>query len=112
MDGIEANVDSLQICFSWARDFHYLNNKEVLEGSNYGIDPSLEGTFSISRSKIETSFHSHTRGMFTSKFWTSLQSTLWTRLSLSKTYHLEMDGRVERVNKVMKDMLRTYFMDQ
>ena len=42
----------------------------------------------------------------------SFQSTLSTRLSLSRAYHLEMDGRVERVNKVMKDILRTYFMDQ
>jgi hypothetical protein len=38
---------------------------------------------------------------FTSRFWTSLQSTLGTQLSLSITYRLEKDGKTERVNQVM-----------
>jgi transposase InsO family protein len=48
---------------------------------------------------------------FTSRFWTSLQSALGTELNLSTTYHLETDGKTERVNKVMEDMLRMYVMD-
>jgi hypothetical protein len=48
---------------------------------------------------------------FTSRFWTSLQSTLGTQLNLSTTYHPEMDGKTERVNQVMEDMLRMYVMD-
>jgi hypothetical protein len=48
---------------------------------------------------------------FTSRFWTSLQSTLGTQLNLSTTYHPETDGKTERVNQVMEDMLRMYVMD-
>jgi hypothetical protein len=47
----------------------------------------------------------------TSRFWTSLQSVLGTQLNLSTTYHLETDGKTERVNQVMEDMLRMYVMD-
>jgi transposase InsO family protein len=48
---------------------------------------------------------------FTSRFWTSLQSMLGTQLNLSTTYHPETDGKTERVNQVMEDMLRMYVMD-
>ena len=42
---------------------------------------------------------------FTSRFWTSLQSTLGTQLNLSTAYHPETDGQTERVNQVMEYML-------
>jgi hypothetical protein len=32
-------------------------------------------------------------------------------LNLSTAYHYETDGLTERVNQVMEDMLRMYFMD-
>jgi hypothetical protein len=48
---------------------------------------------------------------FTSRFWTSLESTLGTQLNLRTTYHPETDGKTERVNQVMEDMLRMYVMD-
>jgi hypothetical protein len=40
-----------------------------------------------------------------------LQSALGTQLNLSTTYHPETDGKIERVNQVMEDMLRLYVMD-
>jgi hypothetical protein len=48
---------------------------------------------------------------FTSRFWTSLQSTLGMQLNISMAYHPETDGRTKRVNQVMEDMLRMYVMD-
>jgi hypothetical protein len=36
---------------------------------------------------------------------------LGTQLNLSTTYHPEIDGKIERVNQVMEDMLRMYVMD-
>jgi hypothetical protein len=48
---------------------------------------------------------------FTSRFWTSLQSMLRTQLNLSTTYHPKTDGKTDRVNQVMEDMLRMYVMD-
>ena len=47
---------------------------------------------------------------FTSRFWTSLQLALG-KLNLSTTYHIKIDGKTERVNQVMEDMLRMYVMD-
>jgi hypothetical protein len=40
-----------------------------------------------------------------------LQSTLGTQLNLSIAYHPKIDGKTERVNQVMEDMLRMYVMD-
>jgi transposase InsO family protein len=48
---------------------------------------------------------------FTSRFWTSLQSALGTQFNVSTTYHPKTDGKTERVNQVMEDMLKMYFMD-
>jgi hypothetical protein len=48
---------------------------------------------------------------FTSRFSTSLQLALGTQLNLRITYHPEIDGKPERVNQVMEDMLRMYIMD-
>jgi hypothetical protein len=45
---------------------------------------------------------------FTSRFWTSLQSALGMQLNLRTTYHPKTDGKTERVNQVMEDMLRMY----
>jgi transposase InsO family protein len=48
---------------------------------------------------------------FTYRFWTSLQLALGTQLNLSTTYHPKTDGKTERVNQVMEDILRMYVMD-
>jgi hypothetical protein len=43
---------------------------------------------------------------FTSKFWMSLQQAMGTKLDLSTAYHPQSDGQIERVNKVLEDLLR------
>jgi transposase InsO family protein len=43
---------------------------------------------------------------FTSKFWERLHETLDTQLHFSSTYHPQTDGRTERVNQILEDMLR------
>jgi hypothetical protein len=48
---------------------------------------------------------------FTSRFWKSLQLALVTQLNLSTTYHPKTDGKTERVNQIMEDMLRMHVMD-
>jgi hypothetical protein len=45
---------------------------------------------------------------FTSKFWMSLQKAMGTKLDFSTAYHPQTDGHTERVNKVLKDLLRAW----
>ncbi|GAA5944073.1 hypothetical protein JCM1841_001868 [Sporobolomyces salmonicolor] len=46
--------------------------------------------------------------LFTSKFWRVLHSRLGISLQLSTTFHPETDGRSERTNKTVVQMLRQY----
>jgi hypothetical protein len=48
---------------------------------------------------------------FTSIFWKGLFKGFGTNLNLSTTYHPESDGKMERTNRIIEDMLRMYVMD-
>ena len=48
---------------------------------------------------------------FTAKFWRSLQMALGTSLNLSSAFHPQTDCQTERVNQVIKDMLRACVID-
>ena len=47
---------------------------------------------------------------FTGKFWKALFKGLRTQLNFNTTYHTQMDGKIERTNKIVEDMLRMYVM--
>jgi hypothetical protein len=49
---------------------------------------------------------------FTSNFWKGLFNGFGTNLNFSTTYHPELDGKTERVNQVIEDMLRMYVIDK
>ena len=42
---------------------------------------------------------------FTRNFWKSLFKRLDTKLNFSTAYHPQRDGKIERVNQVLEDML-------
>lgn len=50
--------------------------------------------------------------LFTSKFWRCIQSRLGTKLQLSTAFHPETDGRSERTNKTVVQVLRQYVSRQ
>jgi transposase InsO family protein len=43
---------------------------------------------------------------FTSKFWQSLFKIFKIKIKLSSAYHLQTDGKTERVNQVLEQYLR------
>jgi predicted glycosyl hydrolase (DUF1957 family) len=43
---------------------------------------------------------------FTSRFWKRLHESMDTKLNFSSAYHPRTDGRKERTNQVLEDMLR------
>jgi len=49
---------------------------------------------------------------FTSMFWKELFANLGIELAFSTTYHPQKDGKIERVNQILEDMLRMYVMHQ
>nr|GEZ63681.1 putative reverse transcriptase domain, ribonuclease H-like domain, aspartic peptidase domain protein [Tanacetum cinerariifolium] len=48
---------------------------------------------------------------FTLNFWRAFQKALGTRLDISTTYHLQIDGQSERTIKTLEDMLRAHVID-
>ena len=48
---------------------------------------------------------------FTSRFWSSLQATLGTRLHFNTAFHPQTDGQSERTIRTLKDMLRACVME-
>jgi transposase InsO family protein len=49
---------------------------------------------------------------FTSNFWRGLFKGFGTNLNFSTTYHPQTNGKIERVNRIIEDMLRMYVMDK
>ena len=49
---------------------------------------------------------------FTGNFWKSLFKGLNTTLNFSTSFHPQIDGQTERVNQVLKYLLRMYVKDQ
>jgi hypothetical protein len=49
---------------------------------------------------------------FTSNFWKRLFKGFRTNLNFSIDYHPESNGKIERVNQVIEDMLRMYAMEK
>ena len=53
----------------------------------------------------------HRGTQFTSKFWNQLHETLGTRLEFSTSFHSQTDGKTDRVNQILEDMLRACVLD-
>ena len=48
---------------------------------------------------------------FTAKFWKSFQKAMGTQLSMSTTFHAQMDGQSERTIHILEDIMRACILD-
>lgn len=48
---------------------------------------------------------------FISRFWTSFQQAMRTKLFLSTTFHFQTDGQAERTNRTLENMLMVCVLD-
>src|SRR3954462_7108961 len=60
----------------------------------------------VSLHGVPLEINSDRGSLFTSRFWECFQNAMVTHLSFSTAYHPQSSGQVERVNKILKDMLR------
>ncbi|KAK1441233.1 hypothetical protein QVD17_07076 [Tagetes erecta] len=65
----------------------------------------------VSRHGVPLSIISDRDSRFTTRFWSSLQKDLGTRLNLSTAYHPQTDGQSERTIQTLEDMLRACVID-
>ena len=65
----------------------------------------------VSRHGVPTSIIFYCDGRFTSRFWTTLQDALGTRLDMSTAYHPQTDGQSERTIQTLEDLLRACVVD-
>jgi hypothetical protein len=61
---------------------------------------------------IPKNFFSDIDTKFSSNFWRGLFKGFGTNLNFCTTYHLQSDGKTERINQLIEDMLRMYVMDK
>ena len=48
---------------------------------------------------------------FTTHFWKSFQKAMWTQLTMSTTFHPQIDGQSERTIQLLEDMLCACVLD-
>src|SRR3954466_11254543 len=60
----------------------------------------------VSLHGVPLEMNSEHRSLITSRFWESFQNAMGTRLSFSTAFHPQSSGQVERVNRILEDMLR------
>ncbi|CAI7829215.1 unnamed protein product [Closterium sp. NIES-54] len=65
----------------------------------------------ISQHGIPTTLISDRDPKFTSKFWKELMPLMGTRLAMSSAYHPQTDGQTERLNQIVKQLLRAACKD-
>nr|GEW64738.1 putative reverse transcriptase domain-containing protein [Tanacetum cinerariifolium] len=65
----------------------------------------------VARHKIPVLIICDHDGTFKSNYWRSFQKALGTDISMSTTYHPEIDGQSERTIQTLEDMLRACMID-
>ncbi|TYK25879.1 pol protein [Cucumis melo var. makuwa] len=93
---------------STQKSAHFVPEKFTYTASKWG---QLYMTEIVRLHEVPVSIISDRDARFTSKFWKGLQLALGTRLDFSTTFHPQTDGQTERLNQILKDMLRACVLE-
>jgi hypothetical protein len=102
-DTIMVVVDKL------SKDVHFIPIKSTSKEINIA-SIFIKEIFRLHGMPKEIIFDRYTK--FTSNFWKYMFSSFETKLLFSTTYHPKKDGKTERVNQVLEDMMRMHVMHQ
>ena len=61
--------------------------------------------------RLPVSIVSDRDAKFTTHFWKSFQKVMGTQLTMSTTFHPQIDGQSEMTKQVLEDMLRASVLD-
>ncbi|TYK09586.1 pol protein [Cucumis melo var. makuwa] len=87
---------------------HFVPGKSTYTASKWGQLYMIE---IVRLHGVPVSIISDRDARFTSKFWKRLQLSLGTRLNFSTAFHPQTDGQTERLNQILKDMLRACVLE-
>jgi hypothetical protein len=87
----------------------FYSSKDYTQGNTYckNIHKEVTRLHGVPKAIVSDKEHK-----FTSNFWKGLFKGFGTNLNLDTTYHLELDGKIERTNIIIEDMLKMYVIDQ
>ncbi|WVZ80679.1 hypothetical protein U9M48_028136 [Paspalum notatum var. saurae] len=100
----QKGYDSIRVIIDrFTKSAHFIPVKTIYHAKTYA---ELYIARIVSLHGVPLTITSDRGSLFVSRFWEQLQLALGTKLIHSLAYHPQTSGQVERVNQVLKDMLR------
>ncbi|WVZ58856.1 hypothetical protein U9M48_009082, partial [Paspalum notatum var. saurae] len=100
----QKGYDSIWVIIDrFTKSAHFLPVKTVYRANTYA---ELYIAKIVSLHGVPRTITSDRGSVFVSRFWEQLQKSLGTKLIHSSAYHPRTSGQVERVNRILEDMLR------
>jgi transposase InsO family protein len=100
----QAGYDSIWVIVDrLTKDAHYIPVKTTYSGAKLA---ELYMSRIVCLHGVPKKIVSDRGSMFTSKFWEKLHVSMDTKLNFSSAYHPQTDGKTERTNQILEDMLR------
>ncbi|WVZ97053.1 hypothetical protein U9M48_042617, partial [Paspalum notatum var. saurae] len=87
----------------FTKSAHFIPMKTIYHAKTYA---EIYIARIVSLHSLPQTITSDRGSLFVSRFWEHLQTALGTTLIQSSAYHPQTSGQVERVNKILEDMLR------
>jgi hypothetical protein len=102
-------IDSIWVIIDWlTKSAHFMPVNTKYRAEKYA---EIYITHVLRLRGVRKTIISDWGSQFVTRFWEQLHAPLRTHLIHSSTYHPQTDGQIERVNQILKDMLRACMME-